>query len=193
MLGKLALLLAGGAAAADPVRVEVRLMKEDAGGAPLAGLPVRIAVGSGEALRRAGAGRTHTADAGGRIAFDTDAVVTKRRITLDSIFFRHDAWFVEVGLELELVGRRALYVVALDMVRAGTVGVMTASLAGASGDFDSPLVFHPDTHSWSFPGDPGGWRLTDIGAKLVDHEMSGSAETGWTIRLGIARQEFTVR
>lgn len=183
----------GGAAMADPVRVEARFVTDEQPGVPLAGQPIRIAVGSGAALRGAGAGQAYTTDADGRVAFDTEAEVVKRKVRLDSIFFWHDAWFVEIGVELDLVGRPALYIVQLDLVRDGAVGVMTASLKGPGGDFDAPLVFHSDTHSWTFPGEPDGWRLSDIGAKMVSHNMEGSPETGWTITLEIAKQNFTVR
>jgi hypothetical protein len=189
----LGLLGATAQASADPVRVEARLVLDEQPATPLANKPLRIAVGNSGDLRKAGAGQTYTTDADGRVAFDVDAPVLRRRITLDNPIVGHDAWFVEVGVELDIVGRPALYIVQLDLVRAGTVGVVTANMKGAGGDFDAPLVFHQDTHSWTFPGEPDGWRLTSIGANLIAHEMEGSPEAGWTIRLQIAKQNFTVR
>jgi hypothetical protein len=184
--------LAGGASA-DPVRVAARFVTDEGELPPLAGKPLRITVGSGAALRKADAGNVHTTDQDGRVAFDTEAPVVKRKITLDNPVVGHDSWFVEVGIELDIVGRPTLYIVQLDMVRDGAVGVMTASMKGKGGEFDAPLVFHADTRSWSFPDEPDGWRLTDIGARLVSHDMTGSPEAGWTIKLEIAKQNFTVR
>ncbi|MBX3532118.1 MAG: hypothetical protein KF849_16045 [Rhizobiaceae bacterium] len=180
-------------ASADPVRVEARFVIDQQPAPPMANTPLRIVVGNGDDLRKAGAGNIYTTDADGRVAFDIEAPVIRRKITLDNPIVGHDAWFVEVGVELDIVGRPTLYIVQLDLVRAGTVGVMTASMKGASGDFDAPLVFHDDTHSWTFPGEPDGWRLTGIGANLLSHEMEGSAETGWKIRLELSKQIFMVR
>lgn len=193
LLPVIGLLSAAAPAMADPVRVEARFVIDEQPTPPLANAPLRIAVGSGDDLRRDGAGKIYTTDADGRVAFDVDATVLRRKITLDNPIVGHDAWFVEVGVELDIVGRPALYIVRLDLVRDGTVGVMTANMRGPGGDFDAPLVFHPDTHSWTFPGEPDGWRLTGIGASLVAHEMEGSPEAGWIIRLEIAKQNFTVR
>jgi hypothetical protein len=186
-------LLGASGAMADPVRVEARFVTDEQPAVPLASRAIRIAVGSGPGLRKADAGATYTTDADGRVAFSVDAPVVKRRITIDNPIVFHDAWFVEVGIELDIVGRSALYIVQLDMVRDGALGVMTVNMAGKSGDFDAPLVFHADTHSWSFPGEPDGWRLTSIGANLLSHDMTGSPESGWTISLEVAKQNFTVR
>jgi hypothetical protein len=182
-----------GAVRADPVTVEARFVTEGEPAVPMAGQALRIAVGNGAALRRAGAGTSHTTDAAGRLSLTVDAPVIQRRIKLDNPFASHDAWFVEVGVELDLVGRPALYVVQLDLMRDGALGVITANLKGAGGDFDAPLVFHPDTHSWSFPGEPEGWRLTSIGANLTAHDMQGSPQAGWTVRIELSKQNFTVR
>jgi hypothetical protein len=159
----------------------------------MAGQTLRIAVGNGAALRRADSGASYTTDADGRLSFTVDAPVVQRKVQLDNPFVSHDAWFVEIGVELDLVGRPALYVVQLDMVRAGAVGVMTASLKGTGGDFDAPLVFHADNHTWTFPGEPDGWRLTSIGAELKSHDMRGSSKDGWTVEIEVSKQNFTVR
>ncbi len=182
------------AAAADPVRVELRLVRdESSGGGTLAGVPVRVVVGNGAALRKADAGTNFITGGDGGIGFDTDAPVIERSIQLDNVLAWHKARFVEVGIELDLVGKRALYVAQLDLVREGTVGVLTANLQGDGGNFDAPLVFHPNTHSWSFPGEPNGFHLTDIGAELLAHDLEGSPGGPWTVRLTVSKQEFTVR
>jgi hypothetical protein len=98
-----------------------------------------------------------------------------------------------VAVEMELIGRQALYVIELDQVRDGTVGAMNAWIAGLDGRFDTPLTFHEDTHSWSFPDDPAGMLMSGIGADLRQFELLGSAEEGWTATLVIEKQSFTLR
>lgn len=181
------------ASAADPVQVQARFVTDEQPARPLAGQPIRIVVGGGTGLLAASAGATYTPDTDGRVQFETEAAVVRRSVTLDNPLVQHDAWSVQVGIELDLVGRPALYIVRLDLVAAGALGVMTANLKGPGGDFDAPLVFHGDTHSWTFPGEPDGWRLSDIGARMLIHDFTGSPEAGWTVTLEIAKQEFTVR
>lgn len=134
-----------------------------------------------------------TTDQDGRFTRKVDAPVKKRSITLDNLFVRHPSRFLEVGVELELAGRRALYWITLDHVRDGTAGQMVAYVAGPNGKFDRMLKFHKSSHSWTFPDEPDGMHMSEIGAALRHHEMTGSSEAGWKVDLIIKKHEFTVR
>jgi hypothetical protein len=168
---------------AEPVNLTLTLVDE--AGKPLAGRAVRVAIGS--------AGERLASDAAGVVRMQTDAAVERRSISSTSIFTRHPAEHLFVGIELDLIGRRVLYRIRLDQTSAGTVGQINAFLAGAGDRFDQPLAFHADTRSWSLPDDPAGLRLTGIGAELKAHSMEGSAAAGRTITLTIAKQSFTRR
>jgi hypothetical protein len=178
-------------ARAEPVNLTLKLVDE--AGKPLAGHAVRVAVGSEADVSAPGAGQRLASDVAGVVRMQADATVDRRSVSSTSVFTRHPAEHLVVGVELDLIGRRALYRVRLDQTKAGTVGQMNAFLAGAGGRFDLPLAFHADTHSWSLPDDPAGLRLTGIGAELKAQNMEGSAETGRTITLTIAKQSFTRR
>lgn len=179
------------AAAADPVEIDALFQRP--GGAPLAGLELRLVVGSEPSPRSAEAGRRLRTDPSGRIVQRIEAPVKTRRVTLDNIFAWHRSHFVEVGIELELVGRKALYWIELDMLREGAMAGMTAYVQDADGRFTRPLKFHGATHSWSFPDQPDGMLMSDIGASLVQHDMTGDAGGPWKIDLVVEKQEFTVR
>lgn len=183
--------LASTAAQAEPVALTLKLVDE--AGKPLAGLGVRVSIGSEAEISAPGAGQQLATDAGGVIRMQTEATVDRRSVSSTSVFTRHPAEHLVVGIELDLIGRRALYRVRLDQTKAGTVGQINAFLAGAGGRFDQPLAFHADTRSWSLPDDPAGLRLTGIGAELKAHSMEGSAAAGRTIALTIAKQSFTRR
>lgn len=190
LLGTAALLGATSAALADPISIRGRFVRPD--GSPIAGMQVRIVVGSEPRARNAGAGRTVRTAADGSVAYQVDAPVANRSVTLDNFFFRHPARTIEVGVEMELVGRPALYWITLDLVRDGTVGGMAAFVQG-DGRFDRPLTFHSQTHSFSFPDEPGGMLMSSIGADLEFHEMKGSDGGPWSVDLVIEKQEFQVR
>jgi hypothetical protein len=174
-------------------RVDLRLKFVAPDGAPLAALPVRIVTGTEEAIREADAGERNETDAEGKFDRIIDAPIEQRKIALDNWFFRHPSNLLRVAVEMELIGRQALYVIELDQVRDGTVGAMNARIAGADGLFDTPLTFHEDTHSWSMPDDPAGMLMSSIGAELRQFELLGSAQEGWTATLVIEKQAFTVR
>lgn len=176
---------------AEPVNLTLKLVDE--AGKPLAGQAIRVAIGSEADASAPGAGQRLSTDAGGVVRMNTEATIDRRNVPSTSVFTRHPAEHVVVGVELELLGRRALYRVRLDQTKAGTVGQINAFLAGTGGRFDQPLAFHADTHSWSLPDDPAGLRLTGIGAELKAHNMEGSAATGRTITLTIAKQSFKRR
>jgi hypothetical protein len=186
-----ALALAASAARAEPVTLTLKLVNE--AGKPLAFLPVRVAIGSEAEVSEPGAGQRLTSDAAGFVRLKTEATPERRSVSSTSVFTRHPAEHLAVGVELELLGRRALYRVRLDQTGAGTVGQMVAFLPGPGGRFDQPLTFHADSQSWSMPDDPAGMRLTGIGADLKAHNMEGSRETGRTITLTIVKKAFTRR
>ncbi|CAD5288160.1 conserved exported hypothetical protein [Bosea sp. 62] len=176
---------------AEPVALTLKLVDE--AGKPLAGRDVRVAIGSDAEISAPGTGQQLSTDAGGVIRMQGEATIDRRSVSSTSIYTRHPAEHLVIGVELDLIGRRALYRVRLDQTKAGTVGQINAFLAGAGGRFDQPLAFHADTQSWSLPDEPAGLRLTGIGAELVAQSMTGTAETGRTIILTIAKQSFKRR
>lgn len=191
ILAWLALATTVGPAFADTVELKIRFVAPD--GAPLTALPVRVATGAEDAIRLADAGERAETDGNGDFNRRLEVLLEQRRIALDNWFVRHPSNLLRLAIEMELVGRQALYLIELDQVRDGTVGAMTAWIAGKDGRFVTPLTFHRDTHSWSFPDDPAGMLMSGIGAELRHHELLGSAEEGWTAILVIEKQSFTLR
>lgn len=193
--GLVASLAANGLSAAaepEPIDIEIRIVDEN--GAPRAGLPVRVVVGSEASARAPGAGATVTTDADGKVRRQVDASVVERKISLDNPLVKHESRYLAVAVELDLVGSRALYWTDLDYFRSGTLGQMVAYVAGPDGIFDDMLVFHPDRHAWSFPGETEGMMLTSIGADLKLFSLDQTDDgKGWIVRLEIAKQEFTLR
>ena len=182
--------IAGGASA-DPVKLEARFVHPD--GSPIARLPVRVVIGGEARPRSPQAGEPLTTDTDGRIVRRVDVPIGKRSITLDNALTRHASRAFAVGIEMELLGRPALYWIDLDLVRAGVVGGMSVFVQGPAGRFDTPLTFHDATHSWSIPGDPQGLLLSSRGAELKFHDVAGSAEAGWSVDLVIEKHAFTRR
>lgn len=178
-------------ATAEPIQVNARLVRED--GSPLAGTPVRVVIGSEKSARAPGAGKRLTTDAEGRLRYEVEAPIKQRRIQLDSMFSRHNSQLVEVGLELELLGRRALYWIEIDLVKAGPLAGMFVFLPGRSGQFDLPLTYHEKHHSWSLPDQPGGMLLTGTGARILEHDLKVSPAGVWMVMLRLEKQQFTVR
>lgn len=178
-------------ATAEPIQVNAQFVGED--GSPLAGMPVRVVIGSEKAARALGAGKSLTTDAQGRVRYQVESSIKQRRIKLDSIFARHDSRLVEVGIELELLGRRALYWIEIDLVKAGPLAGIYVFLPGRSGQFDLPLTFHEKNHSWSLPDQPDGMLLTGTGARLLEHDLQISPAGVWTVTLRMEKQKFTVR
>lgn len=183
--------LAAPAAGAEPVSLVLKLVDE--AGRPLARHATRIAIGSDAGISVPGAGKRQSSDGQGVVRIQAEASPARRTISSTSALTRHPAEHLVVGVELELLGRRALYKVRLDQLGGGTVGQMVAYLPGPSGRFEVPLTFHADTHGWSLPGDPAGMRLSGIGAELRAHSMKGSPATGRTIALTIEKQSFRRR
>lgn len=179
-------------ATADPIDIEVRILKQD--GSPYAGLPVRLVVGSEPDSRAPNAGAVLTTDADGKILRKVDAPVVDRKVSLGNPFVKRNSKYVAVAVELELVDRRALYWTDLDYLKDGVLGQMIAYVAGGDGIFDDMLVFHADQHAWSFPDQPDGMLMTSYGADLKVFSMEKTADgAGWIVKLEIVKQEFTVR
>lgn len=179
-------------ASADPIQVKARFVGED--GSALAGMPVRVVIGSEPDSRSPTAGKNLTTDGNGRILYTVDALIKERKIRLDSIFARHASQLIEVGIEMELLGRRALYWIEIDLVKAGPLAGMAAYVPGASGRFDQMLKYHEKKHSWSFPEQPNGMLLTGIGVELRKHDLKKPAVGGrWEIDLLLEKQKFTVK
>lgn len=172
---------------ADPMQVRLRLVDES--GTALSGLETRIVVGSEPESQTPRAGARVRTDGDGTAIYEVEAPVKSRRVKLDSFFVRHPSQLIEVGVELELLGRRALYWIELDLVKAGPVADMRAYVAGPDGNFDRALVFHHPP-SWSIPDDPSGLRLTNIGCNLLSHDMRQLPDRSWEVDLVLEKQIF---
>lgn len=177
---------------ADPIEITAQFLRPD--GSPMAGQDIRIVVGTEPHARASDAGRILTTDDEGYAVYSVVAPITARSITLDTFFVRHPAHLIEVGIELDLLGRRALYWIELDLVKgAGPVAGMTAYVQDDEDNFSRALAFDSARHSWRFPDQKGGMLLSGIGAKIRDHAMSGAPGEPWTIDLVIEKSEFTMR
>ncbi|MGE0503685.1 MAG: hypothetical protein AB7I79_23840 [Rhizobiaceae bacterium] len=181
-----------GCAPADAEPVAIRLRIVDENGGAIGGLALSVLVVAGPDSLREEAGEEVVTDAQGRTALDVDAEVDTRLMTLDNPLMPHRATHLGIGIEMDHVGRRALYIVELDAVSGGTVGKLTANVAGPDGVFDDPLTFHPDNHAWSFPDQPDGMLMTSIGADLNTHALE-RRDGIWTVEIELEKQTFTVR
>lgn len=187
----LALLIsAPGAALAEPIDVRLRIVEQN--GSPIAGMDVRVVVGSEKGSRGPRAGKQMRTDGSGRVAYRVDAPIVKRKITLDNVLARHPSQLIEVGVEMDLLGRRALYWVELDLVRAGVLGGMGVFLQRGSGSFKLKPKYDSTGHSWSFPDQPDGMMMSGIGAKLRSHDMKQAASGAWTVDLVLEKERFKV-
>lgn len=109
--------------AAEPILVPARFVDE--AGEPLSGMAVRVLIGSEPNSRAPEADHSLRTDAEGRLVFSVESPIRHHTIRLDSIFSPHPARRIEVGLEVDLLGRRALYWMEIDLVKAGPVAGMT--------------------------------------------------------------------
>jgi len=134
-------------------------------------MAARLIIGNVNAARVPGAGKWLTTDAQGRVCYQLKTPIQLSRIKLDSILPRHDSRLVEVGIELELPGRQALYWIDIDLVKPGPLAGMHVFLPGPGGQFDLPLTFYEKNHSLSLPDRPDGMLLTGTGARLLEHEL----------------------
>ncbi len=177
---------------AEPIQVKAQFVHED--GSAISGMAVRMVIGSEKDSRAPNAGKTLTTDGEGRVSYTVDAPIKERKIQTGSAFFRSPSQLIEVGIEMKLLGRRALYWVELDIVKAGPLMGQAAYVLGSSGHFDQMLKFNDKTHSWSFPDDPKGMQLTSTGANVLQHDMKKNAATGrWEIDLKVEKQKWEQR
>ncbi len=178
-------------ASAEPIQGKARFVHED--GSAISGMTVRMVIGSEKDSRAPNAGKTLTTDGNGRVSYTVDAPINERKIQTGSAL-RSASQLIEVGIEMELLGRRALYWVELDLVKAGPLMGQAAYVPGSSGRFDQMLKFNDKTHSWSFPDDPKGMQLTGTGANVLEHDMKKNAATGrWEIDLKVEKQKWERR
>lgn len=179
-------------ASAEPIQVKARFVHED--GSPLSGMTVRMVIGSEKDSRSPNAGKSLITDGNGRVSYTVDAPIKERKIQTGSSFFRSKSQLIEVGIEMELLGRQALYWIELDLVKAGPLMGQSVYVSGSSGRFDRMLKFNDKTHSWSFPDDPKGMQLTGTGANVLQHDMKKNAATGrWEIDLTVEKQKWERR
>ncbi|MDP3523218.1 MAG: hypothetical protein Q8S27_01465 [Hoeflea sp.] len=185
----LALLVSTAATAlAAPIDVNLRIVEKT--GQPIAGMDVRVVVGSEKASRGPDAGKRLRTDGGGRVVYRVDAPIVTRKVKLDNVFARHSSQLIEVGVEMDLLGRRALYWIELDLVSAGVLGGMGVFLQRRGGKFDLPPKYDRTGHSWSFPDQPNGMMMSGIGAKLRSHDMKQAASGAWTVDLVLEKESF---
>ncbi|WP_196260502.1 carboxypeptidase-like regulatory domain-containing protein [Pelagibacterium limicola] len=165
-------------------------------GAPIAGESIRIVFGSDADPRGAASGQTVTTDDEGRFALTAEVTRKGRTIPLDNWLVRHPSLLLEIGFEMELRGRPALYWVEFDYVASNILRGIGAYLPDDAGNFVTPLTFHDREHAWSMPGDPSGMRMTGIGADVMveDWEDSEDPEGGpLMLDVIVMRHVFEVR
>jgi hypothetical protein len=178
-------------ASADTIDISLRVVSQD--GAPRAGLPVRVVVGTEPEARSPDAGARLVTDADGYVRRSLEAPVEQHLVRHGLYILRRPAHQIAVGVELSLLDRPALYWVSLDAVKEGLATHMTVFMPGRDGSFDAALVFHGREHAWSFPDAADGMRLTSIGAELRDAVLEGSSQSGWNVALVIETQSFERR
>lgn len=176
---------------AEPIQVKVRVVDE--AGKPIPALDLRLVIGSEKNARSPDVGKKVRTAADGSVRFHVDAPIKERKIQLDSVFARHNSKLIEIGVEMEFLGRRALYWIEIDHVKAGPLAGMNVFLQKADGPFDQPLKFYTKTHSWSHPDPKSGMMLTGIGAKLREHDMTQTADGKWIVNLLLEKQKFEMR
>lgn len=180
-----------GIQASEMVDIRLRMVRSD--GSPIVGLPVRVVLGSEKDARSPGTGERLVTDADGRIHRRVASQVGKRTVTLDNPFTPHRMDSIDVGVELQLLGRPALYWIELGSNRSGTLGGMAAYLPGRSGRFDQQIKRHPKFHYlWALPGDRNAPPLQGIGVELQHHsvDMTAAADGAqqWNVDLVLATQ-----
>jgi len=179
---------------ADTIELSVRIVDEK--GAPHAGMPVRVVVGTEPDPRAANAGARLTTDADGRVSRTLEAAVERQWSTGDYLIPRR-LFTLFVGVELDLVGRRTLYWVTLtDYERRGALIGIEAFVQGRGGSFDAPLKRVPPG-SWQFPDQPDGLLMTDIGVRAqrwtMENEATADGKRRWRVTLELTKQTFTRR
>ncbi|MBV0912042.1 carboxypeptidase-like regulatory domain-containing protein [Anianabacter salinae] len=182
---------------AAPARADTLFLSgvvQDLDGRPLPRLSVRVVLGSDPAPRRPGAGRMIVTDAQGRFTVQSDVSLTSRRIRLDNPFVRHPSQLLEIGFEMDLLGQPALHWTELDFIDGqGPLRGMSSFVAGKDGAFDVPLDFHASEHAWSIPGDPRGFRLSDVGTDVRVETWDDGTPGRLELGLVVVHQRFEIR
>jgi hypothetical protein len=194
-VGMLSLFGAIRAAHADGIEIEGRLIRQD--GSPIAGENFRVVVGSEKDSHGPSAGAVVKTDAEGRFKRTLEAPVERRWITVYSPFIPQRPLHIAVAVEMDLLGRRALYWVNLDYLKSGVLSQMVAYIADRNGRFDRLLTFKSSPPTYTFPDEPDGMQLSGIGAELKSWEMVATdlpdGKTRWTVRIEIEKHEFKRR
>ena len=189
-----ALALLAAAARADTIELSLRLVDEK--GAPKAAAPARVVVDGERDPRGPTAGATLVTDRDGRVVRVVEAPVGRRWVS-GAYYLPRRVDSIAVGVELDLVGRRALYWITVDdHGRAGALLGIEAFVEGRGGAFDAALVYVAPA-SWRFPDAPGGPLLTDIGAAVRGGSMESSAgpdgKRRWRVAVELEKREFARR
>ncbi|WP_372422336.1 hypothetical protein [Salinarimonas chemoclinalis] len=166
----------------------------DGAGQPLAGRSLRVVLGSDPTPRAPAAGRVLVTGADGRFALTAPVTRSPRRVRLDSLFRRHDALLLEIGFELDILGRPALHWVELDFIAGtGPRRGIAVFLPGGAGLFDQPLPFRDSDQTWSLPDDPQGLRLTSPGVDVLVESWDDGQPGRIELDLGVGHLAFERR
>ena len=159
---------------AESLDCHVRLV--DGQGPALAGVEVRLIVDGSDDPTDPNSGIRATTDEQRRVHRSVDHGVFPAMLRLSRGFAGTPTHRARVGVELELLGRKALYWVTLDLLDSNEAvsRVFDVRFADASGQFTVPIVSYPETHDFALPDDPSGVRLSQIGidVDLFDLELA---------------------
>ena len=162
----------------------------------LPNVPIRVVLSSDANSRAPSAGQQAVTDDNGTVNLQLNAKMSRRRITMDSSVSR-PADHLAIGVELDLLQRKALYWIELDHVNSGVMGSVQCYVAGSNGNFDEPLVFHDSPPSWTFPDQPEGIHLSGIGVELRDHNLEPrtmpDGTRQWTGMILLEKHQFERR
>lgn len=173
-----------GAKAEEMVEVRMQLVRSD--GSPLAHVPVRVVLSTEKNPRSPDAGMRLITDAQGRIERKTMGKVEKRSVELDNMFARHRMDYIDVGIEMNWPGDRALHWIGLDSNRSGTLVSSSVYKLGRLGRFDRLVT------AWTLaPGEraPEGF---DARVATMDH-VERAQERRWVVELVLATYDEPAR
>ncbi len=165
----------------------------DGNGQPLAQQSFRLVLGSDPAPRGTHAGRVLTTDARGRFALQADVTLPTRSIVMDTTGRHHNSRLLELGFEFTLLNQPALYWAEIDFTAVGPLTGLQAFVARGSDGFTTPLTFHPHEFDWSVPGDPNGWRLSEIGANVAVNDWNNGEGGVWRLDVSVEHHRFEIR
>jgi hypothetical protein len=179
-----------------PIDVQFTLLADD--GAPIAGAPVRLAVGASADRQHRDAGMRFVTDAAGAHRFTPTATIDTRERKLPTNFFtqllsraqRTD--HLTIWMELPYLGRPWLYVVDVDRFPDGTVAQLDGMHvfgADASGAFAVPARFANGV--WTLPGVPG--VVTTAGHAVTSLMLEPNADRSrWSLVILVRRHREPV-